>query len=281
MPNKRFTNHLFLFPSDALPKGPHILGLASRPTQPSIRLLRRRLHLNPLPLAFFFPPSQLCLLSRLPPVYFLFFPIHIPPSIATHFFSHLHPSLLSTPGPSSAPPFHFLFLSLRLSVHSPIISLFPSTLPLFLSLIVSNFVFLLCLFFILPCSSTSSKSCLSFSQFPPIPLCLLPSLCLLHPCVHPPYFHLTSLFIAPTSLSFPHTHFRLSSSSSFDFYYSFYPPTVPFTFPSLFRLSPRIFLIPILFPPSIPALYPLPFFPEVSVFTCFSFFPIFLPPRLT
>lgn len=31
MPNKRFTNHLFLFPPDALPKGPPILGLAPRP----------------------------------------------------------------------------------------------------------------------------------------------------------------------------------------------------------------------------------------------------------
>lgn len=168
MPNKRFTNHLFLFPSDALPKGPHILGLAWRPTQPSIRLLPRHLHLYPLPLSRFFPPSLFYAFSPGSLLYlaFLFFPIHIPPSIPTRFFCHPHPSLPSSLGPSPAPPFHFLFISLRLSLRSPVISLFSFTLPLFLSVIISNFVFLLYLFFILLYSSTSSKPCPS----PPSPL---------------------------------------------------------------------------------------------------------------
>lgn len=222
-----------------------------------------------------FSPGSLLYLA------FLFFPIHIPPSIPTHSLSQLHPSLLSSLHPSSAPSFHLLFISLRLSIHSPVISLFPSILPLFLSLIIFNFVFLLCLFFILLYSSTSSKPCSSFPSFLSFPFVFSPFLLLLHLCVHPPYFHLTSLFIAPTSLSSPPLVLGYLPLPPFIFItlsilQQCPPPFLPFSDSHL-----AFFLIPILFPPSIPALYPLPFFPEVSVFSCFSFSPIFLPPWLT
>lgn len=239
MPNKRFTNHLFLFPSDALPKGPHILGLASRPAQPSIRLLPRHLHLYPLPLSFFFPPSQFCLLSRLPSVFgFFIFP---------HPYSSLHPHSFLFPSVS----FPTFFL------RSVLCSLF--SFPLHLLMFVNPFSNNLSVPLHPPFVSFSHHlqlCCLPFCIHPPLPnpallppsflpfpFVFAPFLLRLHPCVHPPCFHLTSLFIAPTSLSSPPTNFRLSSSSSFHFYYSFYPPTVSPTFPSLFRLSPRLFFL--------------------------------------